>query len=135
MEGDTVGVDVSMGTVDVSIRTVGVTLGLDEGLGVGLGGEDVGDGEAAGVGDGEYEDAAEGDGVSDGDGEGAGVSDEEDEAEAEGDGVGDGDCANAEVATVTSGLIGIVTVLISSEETGLSKSPNITVICDIRTFS
>ena len=47
----------------------------------------------------------------------------------------DGDCADAEVATVTSGLIGIVTVLISSEETGLSKSPNITVICDIRTFS
>ena len=78
-------------------------------LGAGIGGEDVGDGACKVDWEGEVE--AEGDGVGDGDG----------------GGVGD------VVATVPSGLIGMVTVLISPGETGSFKSPNIKVICVILT--
>jgi len=62
-------------------------------------------------------------GEDDGDGEGDG--DGACKVDWEGEGDGDGDA----VVTVTSGLIGMVTVLISPEETGSLKSPNIKVIC------
>ena len=61
--------------------------------------------------------------------EGVGMEDVEEDGDSDGDGEGDGD-----EVTATSGLTGIITVLISPEETGVLRSPNIIVMCVILRF-